>query len=126
MVLKKEVFVSIFQNGGKQFKYSRIRNMLTFEVIIVILACMIRAFFTQNDCFLLLGFWFVCLFFVSLQRASGEYVPKQKTANSSFSRKVSAILWMFSFEKIWTFLRNFQSEFRFNSSKCLRNSAANL
>ena len=92
MVLKKEVFVSIFQNGGKQFKYSRIRNMLTFEVIIVILAGMIRAFFTQNDCFLLLGFWFVCLFFVSLQRASGEYVPKQKTANSSFSRKVSAIL----------------------------------
>ena len=65
----------LFQHGEKHFKYSRIGNKLTFEVILVILACMMRAFFAQNNCFLLLVFLFV---FFSLQRASGKCILKQK------------------------------------------------
>ena len=58
-VLLKPFF--IFQHGEKHFKYSRIQKISTFEVILIILACIIRALFTQNNCFLVFRFLF-CLF----------------------------------------------------------------
>ena len=58
-VLLRPFFV--FQHGEKHFKYSRIQKISTFEVILIILACIIRALFTQNNCFLVFRFLF-CLF----------------------------------------------------------------
>ena len=39
-----KVFVFIFEHGKKYFKYSRVRNILTFEVILIIFGCIIRAY----------------------------------------------------------------------------------
>ena len=73
-------FVFIFQHGEKHFNNSRIRKILTFDVILLILACMIRAFFAQNNCFLHLVFLLVCLFVFCFSLAGfGRMCSEAKT-----------------------------------------------
>ena len=113
---------------GKHFKYSRIRNILTFEVILIILACMMRAFFSPKlIVFFFSGFFFCFFVFVFLQRASGKCFPKQKKIISSVPlRKYFSYCDCIVSRKFWYFWKIFQSEFKFHSTKCLKSSAAKL
>ena len=69
----------IFQHGEKHFKYSRIQKISTFEVILIILACIIRALFTQNNCFLVFRFLFCLLVFCFPSARLRRMCSKAKT-----------------------------------------------
>ena len=83
--------------------------------------------FTQNNCFLLLGFFlYIFVFCFSSECLRWMCFEAKKFLSSVPLEKYLSYCDCLVSQKFWYFWTIFQSEFKFHSSKGLRNSAAKL
>ena len=126
MVLNYALLRSLFLffNRGKTLPILKIMkcvDILSYPNLLIILVCMIRAFSPKIIVFFISFFFSFVSFFVSLHPVSGEYFPEQKQCyHQLLSENIYHIV------TVLIFLKIFQSAFKFHSSKCLRNSDADL